>query len=171
MKKVLLATVLILNFSAFHAHANLLPFAQDVSVGDYSVAVSKIKFSKRADAGSFCHTLGKQLGLNLKLADLEEVIQVAAFGKPQLDSMMVQIKKQDGSVDTAIVAWDNKKKIKIDKENPANVDTHLVLRIRGGDGVVRETTLKELKELGAVDYQNRPIDKLPAFCIHDIKKQ
>lgn len=170
MKKVLLATVLILNFYVFHAHANLLPFTEEVNVGDYSVAVSKIKFSKRADAGSFCNTFGKQLGLNMKLADLEEVIRVAAFGKPSTDSMMIQIKQKDGSYQPAIIAWDNQKKIKFDLKNPANIDTHLVFRIRGGDGVVRETTLKELKENGAVDYQNRPIDKLPAFCVHDNQK-
>lgn len=170
MKRVLFATVLILNFSVSQARANLLQFAEDVNVGEYSVAVSKIKFSKRAEAGVFCNSLGKQLGLDMRLADLEEVIQVAAFGKPRRDSMMVQIKQKNGKMETAIVAWDSRKKIKIDKENPSNVDTNLVFRYRGGDGVVRETTLKELKEQGAFDYNNQPVEKLPAFCVHDNKK-
>lgn len=174
MKKVLLATILMLNFSIANAQGfDWYTVSKEVNVGDeYTAVISTVKYGARWEAEGHCKQLGRQVGLDMRLADLQEVIQMAAFGKPQPNDMMVVIKSPGKPDKIAIVAWDNKKAIKIDSKNPSNRDTKIVYRYRGGDGSVIETSLKEMIEKDTViDYQDQPVKKLPAICVHNNKKK
>ena len=173
MKKVLFASILMLNFSIANAQGfDWMRVSKEVNVGnEYTAVVSKVKYGARWEADGHCRQLGRQVGLDMRLADLQEVIEIAAFGKPQPTDMMVVIKSQGKGDKIAIVAWDNKKAIKVNTKNPSIKDTQIVYQYRGGGaGNVTETSLKDMIEKDTVvDYQDEPVKKLPAICVHNKK--
>lgn len=177
MKKVFFTTLLMLNFSIANAQGfDWYKVSKEVSVGKengYTALISEFKYGGRAEADGHCRQLGHQLGMDIRLADFEEVLQIAAYGNPKPDEMMVQIKLKDGTVKYGIVAWDNKKAIKVDPKNPSNKDTKVLFKLRGsGSGAVLETSLKEMNEsdLTVLNYQDQPVKKLSAICVHNKKK-
>jgi len=173
MYKLAIVAVLFLGWSfSFAKGFDWMSISEEINVGnEYNAVVSKTKYGARWESDGHCRQLGRQLGLEMRLADFQEVIKIAAYGKPTNTDMMVQVRQNDGTVKYGIVAWDSQKPIKVDTKNPGNKDTSVVFTFRGGSGATVDTSITEMNqsEVTVVDYQGKRFDKIPAFCVHNKK--
>ena len=161
MKKILLAPVLCLNLSTVLANDfDWSSLASKVDAGGkFTVMVSKIEFNDRYMAQEFCKRLG------LKLASAQTVLDVAVYGKPEVQETLFQVKLPGGEVKYGVWGWDPQRALdKFDKNDPKKKDTNVLFRYRG----TLEWNSSSLREFGQqaeiLTYGDEPIKGLPAIC-------